>query len=68
MFFMALAILCVASMAEAYNVGHNNGCTTVNMPDYQKWSASKVFKIDDSVAMYASHNFFDFWIFELLVL
>ncbi|RZC76721.1 hypothetical protein C5167_002923 [Papaver somniferum] len=49
-FFMVLAALCVASsMAEVYKVGDDNGWTTQNMPDYQKWSASKAFKIGDSI-------------------
>ncbi|KAI3983296.1 hypothetical protein MKX01_013363 [Papaver californicum] len=49
MFFMVLAVLCVASMAEVYKVGDNNGWTTQNMPDYKKWAASKAFKVGDSI-------------------
>ncbi|KAI3946558.1 hypothetical protein MKW92_042916 [Papaver armeniacum] len=49
-FFMVFAALCVASsMAEVYKVGDDNGWTTQNMPDYKKWSASKAFKIGDSI-------------------
>ncbi|RZC91092.1 hypothetical protein C5167_028926 [Papaver somniferum] len=51
-FFMVLAALCVASsMAEVYKVGDGNGWTAEeHMPDYQEWSASKAFKIGDSIA------------------
>ncbi|KAI3910298.1 hypothetical protein MKW92_012953 [Papaver armeniacum] len=49
-FCMVLAALCVASsMAEVYKVGDDNGWTTQNMPDYKRWSASKTFKIGDSI-------------------
>ncbi|RZC91082.1 hypothetical protein C5167_028911 [Papaver somniferum] len=53
MFFMALAVLCVtSSMAEVYMVGDGYGWTsweTGSMPDYKEWSASKAFKIGDSI-------------------
>ncbi|XP_026443336.1 chemocyanin-like [Papaver somniferum] len=49
-FFMVLAALCVGSMAEVYKVGDDNGWTAKeHMPDYEEWSASKAFKIGDSI-------------------
>ncbi|KAI3838750.1 hypothetical protein MKX03_004696 [Papaver bracteatum] len=57
-FFMVLDALFVASMAEVYKVGDDNGWTTQNMPDYyKKWSASKAFKIGDSIVFeYSPQN------------
>ncbi|KAI3867081.1 hypothetical protein MKW92_022395 [Papaver armeniacum] len=51
MFFMALAVLCVASStAEVYKVGDDKGWTTLSpIPDYQKWSSTKAFKVGDSI-------------------
>lgn len=48
---MALAVLCVASStAEVYKVGDDKGWTTLTpIPDYQKWSSSKAFKVGDSI-------------------
>ncbi|RZC76175.1 hypothetical protein C5167_000294 [Papaver somniferum] len=50
-FFMALAVLCVASStAEVYKVGDDKGWTTLSpIPDYQKWSSTKDFKVGDSI-------------------
>ncbi|KAI3942206.1 hypothetical protein MKW98_003805 [Papaver atlanticum] len=51
MFFMAVAVLCVASStAEVYKVGDDKGWTTLSpIPDYKKWSSTKAFKVGDSI-------------------
>ncbi|RZC91210.1 hypothetical protein C5167_027274 [Papaver somniferum] len=57
-FFMVLAVLYVSSsMAEVYKVGDYSGWTNQNMPDYKKWSASKDFKVGDSIVFeYSPQN------------
>ncbi|KAI3896706.1 hypothetical protein MKW98_009559 [Papaver atlanticum] len=49
MFFIALAVLCVASTAEVYMVGDDHGWNINSLAYYKEWYASKAFKIGDSI-------------------
>ncbi|XP_060180905.1 mavicyanin-like [Lycium barbarum] len=55
--FLMVLVLCVVSMGEVYKVGDSPGWTDIGHFDYKSWSASKNFRVGDSIVFEYNKQF-----------
>ncbi|XP_059274643.1 mavicyanin-like [Lycium ferocissimum] len=55
--FLMVLVLCVVSMGEVYKVGDSTGWTDIGHFDYKSWSATKNFRVGDSIVFEYNKQF-----------